>query len=318
MPADPISSILSLVDARAACVGGFTIGGDWAIAFPPPNKIKFFALARGSCWLKRDGEPSVRLAAGDVLMLAAPKGFVLASDLALPPQPAAAVFAGADGKGLLSLGTGAEVYLLGGHVDVDRTCGRLLFDILPARIHLDAGCPEAAKLHWLIDQLVREYTGDEVGTEFARAGFAQLMFLLMLRGYLAHNDGFETGLLRAIGDPRLAPALKLMHGEPERAWRLSELAHAAAMSRTAFALRFKAVAGVAPLAYLTEWRMRLAERRLKEGEMSVYAIARSLGYASEAAFSNAFKRVTGAAPRGFRRAVHAALREPESAVAEGF
>ncbi|WP_152971094.1 helix-turn-helix transcriptional regulator, partial [Rhizobium ecuadorense] len=70
-----------------------------------------------------------------------------------------------------------------------------------------------------------------------------------------------------------------------------------------FALRFKTVAGVAPLTYLTRWRMRLAERELREGSMPVSALALSLGYTSESAFSNAFKRMTGMAPRRYRVAM---------------
>jgi AraC-like DNA-binding protein len=97
-----------------------------------------------------------------------------------------------------------------------------------------------------------------------------------------------------------------MHGDPGRSWRPDELAKVAAMSRTTFALHFKTVAGVAPLAYLTEWRMRLAERALREENGPVAALARSLGYTSESAFSNAFKRVTGSAPKRYRTAVRAA------------
>ncbi len=74
------------------------------------------------------------------------------------------------------------------------------------------------------------------------------------------------------------------------------------MSRTSFAVHFKSVASVAPLAYLTEWRMRLAQRTLRDEDASVSEIATSLGYTSESAFSNAFKRVTGTAPRNYRNA----------------
>ena len=82
------------------------------------------------------------------------------------------------------------------------------------------------------------------------------------------------------------------------------------MSRTTFALHFKTVAGVAPLTYLTEWRMRLAERALREENVPVAVLARSLGYTSESAFSNAFKRVTGNAPKRYRTAVRAAFGRP--------
>jgi AraC-like DNA-binding protein len=94
-----------------------------------------------------------------------------------------------------------------------------------------------------------------------------------------------------------------MHAEPGRPWELGQLAKAASMSRSTFALRFKTVLGVAPLTYLTEWRMRLAEKALRDDGTSVAALAQSLGYASEAAFSHAFKRVTGSAPKRYRLAM---------------
>jgi AraC-like DNA-binding protein len=111
-----------------------------------------------------------------------------------------------------------------------------------------------------------------------------------------------AGWLRSLGDPRIAPAMRLMHAEPARSWRLEELARACAMSRTTFANRFREVAGTTPLAYLAAWRMHLASRALREGEIAVATLAEKLGYASESAFSAAFKRAMGASPRTFRMA----------------
>lgn len=79
------------------------------------------------------------------------------------------------------------------------------------------------------------------------------------------------------------------------------------MSRTTFAQRFRTSAGVAPLSYLAEWRMRLAERSLREEREPVAVIAQALGYGSESAFSNAFKRMTGQSPKVYRAAAAAAL-----------
>ncbi|WP_092541608.1 helix-turn-helix domain-containing protein [Actinoplanes derwentensis] len=53
-----------------------------------------------------------------------------------------------------------------------------------------------------------------------------------------------------------------------RPWRLVELAHAAAMSRTSFTERFRQAAGVPPLTYLNGWRMLLARRALRERSRS--------------------------------------------------
>jgi AraC-like DNA-binding protein len=193
----------------------------------------------------------------------------------------------------------------GGHVRLDAASRGLLADVLPPLIHVRAASPQATVLQWLLDQLVRERAAELPGANVASAQLAQLMFIQLLRVHLASSGPLAAGLLRAISDQRIAPALRLMHSDPGRRWLLEELAKAAAMSRTTFAVHFKTVAGVAPLTYLTEWRMRLAERTLREENTPVSVLARLLGYRSESAFSNAFKRVTGNAPKRYRSAVRA-------------
>jgi AraC-like DNA-binding protein len=81
------------------------------------------------------------------------------------------------------------------------------------------------------------------------------------------------------------------------------LARAAAMSRTSFAERFRTVAGVPPLTYLSRWRMLLAQRALRDGDARIGSLAAELGYASESAFSTAFKREVGESPLRFRQAL---------------
>ncbi|WP_198651598.1 AraC family transcriptional regulator [Dyella sp. C11] len=147
----------------------------------------------------------------------------------------------------------------------------------------------------------------EVGTalpggQLVSAHLAQLLFIQILRAHVKTPDQAPAGWLRGLADERVAPALRLMHGEPARAWTLEQLAKACAMSRTTFAFHFRTIAGVAPLTYLAQWRMRLAERALREGTQSIGFIGQSVGYASESAFSNAFKRSSGQSPQAFRRA----------------
>ncbi len=50
---------------------------------------------------------------------------------------------------------------------------------------------------------------------------------------------------------------------------------------------------------MSRWRMLLAGGKLTSSRDSISLIAQSLGYASESAFSTAFKRVMGCAPRKF-------------------
>ena len=58
--------------------------------------------------------------------------------------------------------------------------------------------------------------------------------------------------------------------------------------------------GEPPLTYLTRHRMRLAARQLSTSALSVGKIAEQVGYASEAAFSQAFKREHGVSPSAWR------------------
>jgi AraC-like DNA-binding protein len=305
MSADPFSDILKLVDAETTVTGGFSAGGSWAIRFPAPDKIKFCAIVKGRCWVVVEGEAEPILAeTGDVLLLAAQRSFVLAGDLETEPVEARALFGGS-ASNTAQLGDGGDFTQIGGHVRLDPVSGRLLSDVLPPWIHVRAGSPQATALGWLIDQLVREGAEGRPGAGLASAQLAQLIFVQILRVHIETSGPLAAGWLRALGDRRIAPALRLMHADPARSWQLEELARASAMSRTTFALHFKAVAGVAPLTYLTEWRMRLAEQALREDSVPVAVLARSLGYTSESAFSNAFKRVTGNAPMRYRTAARA-------------
>jgi AraC-like DNA-binding protein len=321
MSDDPFSAILSLVEARAACGGGFTAGGPWSMRFPAPTQLKFFVVARGECWLALDGEAEpYHLRQGDVFLLGTPRSFVAASDLSLPSRHVHEVL-DPGFSGIKSLDGGDALLFIGGHVDLASGSGRLLLDSLPPAIHLPGDCAEAARLGWLIQQLAEEYERTHAGADFACAALAQMIFLQLLRAHLAREADIGPGWLRAMVDPRLGPALRLMHGDPGRAWHLPELARATAMSRTAFATRFKAVTGIGPLAYLAEWRMRLAERWLADGTRSIAQIARETGFGSDAAFSNAFKRIRGVASSHFRARIRggaedAAFGEPMAAAAE--
>jgi AraC-like DNA-binding protein len=305
MSADPFSDILKLTHAQSLVTGGFTAGGTWAIRFPAPDKIKFFAVVKGHCWVRIEGEPEpARFETGDVGLLSAHRWSILSSDPEVEPVDAMGLFSGA-GRSSAQLGDGSEFAHIGGHVLLDPVSGPLLLNALPPWIHVRASAPQAPVFRWLLDHLMEERTQAQPGAQLAAAQLAQLLFIQILRAHLGTSGPLVAGWLRALSEPRIAPALRAMHDDPARSWHLEELASACAMSRTTFASHFKAVAGIAPLGYLTEWRMRLAERALGEDDTPVALVAQSLGYSSESAFSHAFKRVTGSSPTAYRQALRA-------------
>ncbi len=116
---------------------------------------------------------------------------------------------------------------------------------------------------------------------------------------------FELGCaapewLRRVDDPHISRALDEVHRELGRPWSVDDLARTAAMSRSAFALRFRDLLGQSPAAYLAAARMDAAKDMLVGRDKTVTEIAHRLGYNSDAGFSRAFRRHVGIPPALWR------------------
>jgi AraC-like DNA-binding protein len=305
---DPLCDALAVADARAAMSGGFVAGGPWALRLHAPDRLKVNCVIRGTCLLVReDTGEQVRLSEGDVIVSDGALPYVLCSAPDVPPLAGGQLTADPR-TGIRRIGSGEDVMCVAGHVDLGRDGGSLLRDALPALVHVRGDDPEAATLRSLIEHLFAELTGRRLGASVAMDHIAQLVFVQVLRISLADTAALPPGWLRGLADDRVAPALRLMHADPAHPWRLEELAHAAALSRTAFAVRFRDTVGVPPLTYLLTWRMSLAARTLRRDATPVAVLAREVGYGSESAFSNAFKRAMGTSPRNYRHSPKAATR----------
>lgn len=138
----------------------------------------------------------------------------------------------------------------------------------------------------------------------------EVVLLQLLRWLLDHPDegGISAGLLAGLSDPKLARALVAVHEDPGRAWSLERMAAEAGMSRSAFAVRFRAVVGETPAEHLSNWRLAIAQAQLRQGR-SIKAIATELGYANPSALSRVFAQRVGTSPRGWLRS----LQEPGTA-----
>lgn len=204
--------------------------------------------------------------------------------------------------GLAAADLATHDVVIGVRVELNPAGRALLLQALPPVAHVRGSHASAIPLRGSLDRLFEEVAGDWVGSAFAIRQYGQLLLLEVLRAYIDQAE-LPAGWLRALTDERLRPALILMHTHPEGQWGLEDLARAAAMSRTSFAERFRIVTGMPPLTYLTRWRMLLAQRSLLDGDARVGSIASMLGYSSESAFSNAFKRQVGVSPLRYRARV---------------
>lgn len=295
---DPLSDILSLLNPRGSVSAGFRAGGDWALRLPPPDGVKFYAVVEGGCWLAVEGQPPVRLRQGDCFLTSKPLPYTLASDLSVPPVEAHQVFARREDHTAV-IGTGADLFMIGGRFGFDGEAA-LLLDSLPPVLVVGGESEEAAVLRWALQRLAAEMSGASPGSALVAGHLAHLMLVQVLRLHLASRDGHPPGWLSALSDGRVAAAIRAVHAEPARRWTVEELASVAGVSRSTFALRFKRKVGLAPLDYVLRWRMQIAARDLRSRGGPISSVAEALGYDSDSAFSAAFKRVMACSPRDYR------------------
>jgi len=308
---DPLSDLLEFLQIRCHLSGRLVAGGSWARCFYSQDAIKLCAITVGSCWYSIDDMPvPIQANEGDVIVTSGNRTLKLASSASLVPGAVTTPVA-RDSQGQYLLGKGCDFTMLAGivHVDADRQA--LLLSCLPPLIHIRGTTPEAEPISWLLRQLMVEMAGRRPGGAVVTSSLTQLLFSHTLRAYLVDAPEGDEGWLKGLGDRRLAAVLAGIHGNPSRSWSLEELAGEAGMSRTSLAVRFREIMGVPPLTYVTQWRMYLASRELRAGA-SVAEAAVSVGYSSESAFSNAFRRVMATAPGRYRKDASGADEEFDS------
>jgi transcriptional regulator GlxA family with amidase domain len=173
---------------------------------------------------------------------------------------------------------------------------------MPRLVHLrpPAGT-QADRLGPLVQFALSESRERAAGGQCVLLRVGELMFVEVVRRYLAALPSEQTGWLAGLRDPMVGQALTLLHGRPAEAWTLERLAREVGVSRSALADRFAHFVGQAPMQYLARWRMQLASRMLADGTAKVCSVALDVGYESEAAFSRAFKKIVGASPAVWRR-----------------
>jgi len=175
---------------------------------------------------------------------------------------------------------------------------------LPRIMHLrDRAGATRGWLNQFVQVAAAESKERRPGSQAVLSRMSELMFVEALRRHLDSLPSDRSGWLAGLRDPAVGRALAALHHEPQRAWTLATLADAAGVSRSVLAERFATFVGQPPMQYLLQWRMQLAARALEEGG-KVTTVAYEVGYESEAAFSRAFKKLTGISPGSWRSRAH--------------
>lgn len=295
---DPLSDVVRLLRPRAVFANVISGKGHWAVRYSEYGQPGFCIVLEGGCRLAVDGHEPIAIGAGDFVLLPTTPGFTLSSFVPAPPvfiDPR--IVPGGDGERRHGEPTGApDMRSLGGAFMFDSAEAALLVSLLPRVVHVRG----SRRLIQLVEMVGEEYEARRPGNEFMLSRLVDMLLIEAMRS--AATQDAPPGLLRGLGDERLAMALKPMHADIARSWSVDQFAKAAALSRSAFFERFTRVVGVAPMEYLLGWRMEIAKDLLRREQLSVAQIAERIGYGSGTAFSIAFSRHVGQAPSHYAKA----------------
>lgn len=299
---DPLSDILAVLKLESFLsrrVEGF---GPWALRFPAYRHMKFGGVLEGRRWLWLQGadEPTV-LEEGDFYLITGGSPYCFASDPDARPQDGMKVMAkGLDADGIVRFGKGdIRTVGIGGRFVLDEEASSMLLSSLPPLIHLSGASPHSQPLRAVLEVLRYETATARPGHGAVGANLCSIALVNILRSYIAGEQRPE-GWLGALNDPKIGRTMRLLHGDVSRRWTIQELASHVGMSRTSFAERFRKSVGMAPLEYLTQWRMTVARKTLRHDDANLAVIAEKIGYDSETSFSAAFKRMFGQSPGRYR------------------
>lgn len=329
---DVLSDMLRAVRLSGAVFLNARLALPWSVLSPPASDLAqfldlpsdcvtlFHVLVEGPCMVALADQQAVYLESGDVLILPRGTQHVIGSDQRTLPTPIHALLPPLTSEripAIVSSGPGDSTRLVCGYLHCERQFNPLLGalpEVLVVSNRYGRGqAPNAnsgvarveviqpgERLETMLRYTVEEADCTHPGSAVMLTRLVEILFVEVLRRYMSDFPPAQRGWLAGVRDPIVGQALHLLHASPEHAWTVEELAHALAVSRATLADRFTELIGEPPMRYLTQWRMQLAERLLRQTDMSVVAVAGRVGYTSEPAFNRAFKRHVGHPPASWR------------------
>ncbi|MFF5719782.1 AraC family transcriptional regulator [Streptomyces buecherae] len=325
---DAVSELLGQVRARGAVFRRTIMRPPWALRMASGAPLTLAMMARGRAWIVPErGEP-VAIGVGDIAVVRGDAPYTVADDPATAPahvvtsadycptaagiEPAGGGAAGAceppgarrrgeaagdgAGPGRADAAEGAAPVLVSGAFEGRGELSERLLRALPAVLVVPAEGGPYPSVEVVADEVARHRPGQQLVLDRT----LDLLLVAALRRWFDDPGAGAPAWCRALDDPLVGGALRLLHEAPGRPWTVADLAAEVGVSRAALARRFTALVGEPPMAYLAGWRVALAADLLRETDQTVDAIARRVGYANAFALSVAFKRLRGTRPSDHR------------------
>lgn len=319
--ADPLSDVLETIRLRGALFFVWEPYWNYLEDVPHGDRlgdlilpgseriVSYHIIAEGPCWAAISGEEPIRLETGDILLIPHGDAYAMSNRPECPVTPDntdGLEFFRQMGSGdlppvVVSGGDGPRHNrVICGFLGCERYVFNPVLDTLPPLVRIPSPGQVEDPLGSLIDFALSESCQHRGGERCLLMRLSEVMFVEVLRRYLRTAPVGSDGWLPGLRDPLVGRALDLLHRRMAEPWTLEILASELATSRSTLAERFANLVQEPPMQYLTRWRMQAAARRLSDNPGKIYAVAREVGYESEAAFSRAFKRVVGVSPAKWR------------------
>lgn len=319
---DPLSDVLRMVKLSGALFFLVEASSPWGVDIPPAHDfasilfprarhiVSYHVVVEGSGWASVGAQPAIKFEAGDVIVFPHGDDYTMLSQPGVTPalpRDQALGFFRAMAAGELPFivpeggGGAGRARFVCGFLGCDTRPFNPLLATLPRLMQVrSAGAAQGDMLDRLIALTLAEAEQRRPGGECVRVGLGELMFVEVVRRYVAGLPAHDTGWLAGLRDRGVGRALALIHARPAHAWTLETLAAESGLSRSALAQRFATLVGCPAMQYLARWRIQVAARLLADGTAKVGAVGREVGYASEAAFSRSFKKLAGVSPANWR------------------
>ncbi|GGT96062.1 MULTISPECIES: AraC family transcriptional regulator [Streptomyces] len=306
---DALAGLLDGPRAKGAFLLRMVMEPPWSVRIEDRAPLCLMCVTEGEAWIVPGRGAPVPLRPGDIAIARGPEPYTVAHRADAPPHAVigpGGVCTTLSGEPLaetMHLGVrtwgnavdGSTTVLVGTY-PMDGEAGRRLLDALPPLLHLPAevwNCP-------LMPFLDEEISRDEPGQSVVLDRVLDLLLIAAVRAWFSRPGAQAPAWYRAMADPLVGRALRLLQNDPARPWTVATLAAAAGASRAGLARRFTDLVGEPPMTYLTGRRLALAADLLRETDATVEAVARQVGYSSAFALSASFKRVRGVSPQEHR------------------
>jgi len=298
---DALSTILESVGLRSVVYSKFPLATPWGLDIVKDENSQFWRLVSGSCTVGSPDGRVIEMAEGDLIFVPHGSAHWIADSITSLRMPSPE-FVKARREGIPVFNNGDNrTILVAGHFEFDYQSLHPFLKDMPPIIHIREYVTANQLLLKQVTQLMLEELNNErPGSSVMLKSLSEIMFINIIRAYLEQAVP-DTGFLSALNDPRISKALKLMQDFPQNDWTLESLASEIGMSRSVFFNQFKKLVHETPLSYLTNWRIRQAQKLLMTNNSNISEIAANVGYQSESAFNRIFKSKTGQTPAVYRR-----------------